>query len=223
MCIICGNEDLDGLKTLDCSDCPLLTNIPQINGLQTLSCYNCPLLTSVPRIDGLRKLYCFKCPLLTNIPLINSLQTLICRNCPLLTNIPHINGLQTLYCCQCHLLTNIPQINGLRRLSCYGCRSLTGLNITSDFQFLQTNDCIWLSNHPDFNESIKKLIKLQKWFKRLYLGKKLRKLIPQLIPLYYHPDAKGGYFDKLEIVKFVRDLLQDPCPNDSKNVEFCFH
>jgi hypothetical protein len=170
MCIICENKNLDGLRTLECSYCPLLTNIPQINGLQSLDCSSCPLLTEIPQINGLQTLYCYNCPLLTNIPLINGLQT----------------------------------------LNCSGCRSLTGLNVTSVFQSLQTSGCIWLSNDPDFNESMKKLIRLQKWFKRLYLGKKLRKLIPQLIPLYYHPDAKGGYFDKLEIIKFVRGLLQDP-------------
>jgi hypothetical protein len=142
---------------------------------------------------------------LTKIPQINGLQTLYCSSCPLLTNIPQINGLQNLSCSFCPLLTNIPLINGLQTLYCYDCRSLTELNVTN-LIFQQTNGCIWLEDDPDFNQSIKKLIILQKWFKKMYLSNRLKKLIPQLIPLYYHPDAKGGYFDKLKILQCFQEF-----------------
>ena len=35
MCKICTN-DYKGLKRLDCNNCPLLTNIPNIEGLKSL-------------------------------------------------------------------------------------------------------------------------------------------------------------------------------------------
>ncbi len=83
MCKICTNE-YEGLEHLICSDCPLLTIIPNIEGLESILCLNCPLLTNIPNIKGLKKLYCYECPLLTNIPNIEGLQKLHCTSCPLL-------------------------------------------------------------------------------------------------------------------------------------------
>jgi hypothetical protein len=70
----------------------------------------------------------------------------------------------------------------------------------------RTRGCVWLNNDPGFGESVKKLIKLQLWFKNMYLSKRLKKLIPQLIPLYYHPDAKGGYFEKKAMLEFFDSI-----------------
>jgi hypothetical protein len=206
MCIVCEHKNLDGLQSLNCSNCPLLTNIPMIEGLQSLNCSNCPLLTDIPMIEGLQYLYCSNCPLLTNIPMIEGLQYLYCSNCPLITNIPMIKGLQNLNCSNCPLLTNIPMIKGLRQLNCSNSRSLTELNINDTNTCVYRDGCVWLKNDPDFNKSMIKLIKLQQWFKSMYLSKRLNRLIPQLIPLYYHPDAKGGYFDKLKILNYFQEL-----------------
>src|SRR5947199_266313 len=151
MCIICKNKKLKGLKILDCSNCPLLTSIPQIEGLQTLYCCNCPLLTTIPQIKGLQILDCWNCSFLTTVPQIEALQVLNCSNCPMLTTVPQIEGLIVI---------------------CF--------------------DCKWLKTDIYFNESITKLKIIQSWFKKILLSKRLMKLIPQLIPLYYHPDAKGG-------------------------------
>ena len=112
---------------------------------------------------------------------LEGLQILDCSDCPLLTSVPHIEGLQKLYCYNCPLLTSVPQIEGLR-LNCFGCK--------------------WLKTDSNFNESITKLKLLQCWFKKILLSKRLMKLIPQLIPLYYHPDAKGGYLSKRDIFNY---------------------
>jgi uncharacterized paraquat-inducible protein A len=84
MCIICETKNLDDLKgivKLNCSDCPLITKIPNIKGLKELYCSNCPLLTEIPNIQGLVKLRCNNCPLLAEIPNINGLKELYCRGC----------------------------------------------------------------------------------------------------------------------------------------------
>ena len=56
MCKICRNESLEGLTILDCSNCPLLTSIPNIKGLKDLVCFDCPLLTSIPNIKGITRI-----------------------------------------------------------------------------------------------------------------------------------------------------------------------
>ncbi len=42
--------------------------------------------------------------------------------------------------------------------------------------------------------------------KKIIISKRLIKLIPHLIPLYYHPDAKGGFFHKKTILKFIEKI-----------------
>ena len=120
-----------------------------------------------------------------------------------------INGLQELYCTDCPMLHIIPQINGLQYINCSNSRSLTELNVNETNMSLYLVDgCVWLKDDPDFNESMKKLVRLQQWFKPMSLSLRLKRLTPQLIPLYYHPDAKGGYFDKLKIFQYVGALLE---------------
>ena len=107
MCKICTN-DYKGLKRLDCNNCPLLTNIPNIEGLKSLYCNNCPLLTNIPNIEGLNTLCCNNCPLLITIPIIERLNTLHCIDCPLLITIPIIERLKSLCCNNCPLLMYVP-------------------------------------------------------------------------------------------------------------------
>ena len=79
------------LKALDCSNCPLLTTLPELpQSLAHLVCYNCPLLTTLPELQqSLEGLLCSNCPLLTTIPeLPQSLTWLDCDNCPNLIFIP---------------------------------------------------------------------------------------------------------------------------------------
>ena len=82
-----------------------------------------------------------------------------------------LDKLQRLDCSHCPLLTTIPEIQGLQSLDCTGCK--------------------WIKKNPGFNQSIIKLKLLQSWFKKLLLSKRLKRLIPKLIPIYYHPEAKG--------------------------------
>ncbi len=41
MCIICRQEELNGLQKIDCSRCYSLTQIPKIDGLLELDCKLC--------------------------------------------------------------------------------------------------------------------------------------------------------------------------------------
>ena len=153
--------------------------------IEILNCSSCPLLKEIPLIKGLRTLDCFHCPLLKEIPQIKGLQVLDCYNCPLLKEIPQIEGLQYLDCSNCPLLINIPQqtIEGLHTFNYSGCK------------WLECNDTM-----------IKKVKMLQRWFKRVLLSKRLTKIIPQLMPLYYNPEAKGGYIHKRDMLLCIENI-----------------
>ena len=150
MCIICKGENLKGLRTLDCSYCRSLTNIPVIKGLKTLNCSNCPLLTNIPIIEGLQILNCSNCRLLIFIPIF-----------------------------------------------------------FSTIGYLILTRCVWMkvNSNPNYADNIKKLTKIQIWSKRMLLRKRLLKLIQQLMPIYYHPDA-AGYYHKKEMSKFIMEFAQ---------------
>ncbi len=105
----------------------------------------------------------------------------------MLTNIPSIQGLQDLDCSNCPLLTYIPSIQGLQELICSNCK--------------------WLNiNNIKYEINIKKLKKLQQWMKKIKLSKRLRELIRQLMPLYYHPESKEGYLHKKEMLEFIDNI-----------------
>ena len=96
--------------------------------------------------------------------------------------------LQTLDCINCPLLISIPQqtIEGSRTFRRFGCKWL-GCNDTS----------------------IKNIKILQRWFKKVLLSKRLTKIIPQLMPLYYHPEAKGGYIHKRDMLICIETIRNE--------------
>ncbi len=217
---------IDGLEILFCYNCPMLTNIPLINGLQIIDCTECNI-TNIPLIKGLKKLYCSACPLLTNIPLIEGLKELYCTKCPI-TNIPLIIGLEILDCSYCSDLINIALILELKKIYCSFCPKLTEIPYTSR-SLLKKLDCSFCNILTDiplnkelkidcfgckwikkgniyYEDNIRKLIKLQKWYKKILLSNRLNKLIPQLIPLYYNPHAKGGYLHKKKMLQFIENI-----------------
>lgn len=212
MCKICREEIEPGIETLDCSGCTELKEIPVISGLRVLVCSHCPGLTEIPIIRGLQTLNCWNCNGLTKIPIIHGLRELICFNCLNLTELPLIPGLQTIDCSYCSKLSNIPFIQGLRNLYCIDCRNLIELPYGSEdeiFIFIWSNGCLWM-DFPScrYDENIKKLILLQKWMKKMIVRKRLIKLIPLLMPIYYHPESKGGYFHKKNMLEFVESLTE---------------
>ncbi len=121
------------------------------------------------------------------IPEILGLQTLDCEHCTSLINIPDIKGLKNLKCDCCVSLIIVPNIKKYDSFSCYGCKWLRPIN-------------------KYFRNDLKKVKKIQKCVKRTLLSNRLINMIPKIMPLYYHPDAKGGYFDKKELFNFFQNV-----------------
>lgn len=148
MCQICNNQ-FEGLRWLDCSNCSLLTSIPNIGGLEHLNCSNCPSLTSIPIIENLAILECANCPLLTNIPNIEGLGELNCSNCSILNNIPNFKNLKDLDCSNCLLLYNIPNIINLKTLNCHSCPLLTNIHNNNKLRNIYCDNCPSLMYIPN--------------------------------------------------------------------------
>ena len=92
----------------------------------------------------------------------------------------------------------------LQKLYCYNCSSITSISIANK---LKCSVCEWFNiKNPEFDHNIKKLKRLQKWFKDIMLGKRLKKITLQIIPLYYHPLAKGEYLYQREMLRLKKSI-----------------
>lgn len=200
MCVICS-KDREIYSILTIRDCPLIERIslqdPMYENVLELYLINCPNLSEINGSCGLTYLYLLSCPKFVKIPQLKNLKCLVCLDCDSLTKIPMIKGMETIRCVGCRLLTQIPQHS---RKHSYGVKTLYQVTVT---------DCHWseLSKEKkEMRDQIEKLVKLQKWYRRMMLSRRLTKLIPCLMPIYYHPQAKGGYFEKKYLLDFVDSL-----------------
>ena len=170
MCMICKNIPPTNYQVY-CNGCMSITlNILTIYAKK----YKIKLLiledtniTEIPHISGLKELYC-DCTNITEIPHIDGLKKLYCANTNI-TEIPNIVGLKQLWCSNTNI-TEIPHIKGCHIIIHY---------------------CHWLEQ-----ENIEKVITSQKMMRNYYMRKKLVHIRDQLMPIYFHPEMKGGYLHK---------------------------
>lgn len=226
MCVICRGT-YHGILYLNCSGCQKVKNIPVINGLRILKCTDCPLITNIPWIPGLQKLDCSRCPRITHIPRICTLTTIQCNDCPQIEQIT-LSGLnKTLWCIRCRALTDITvqcsEINEIVCVDCpvlkhfksdikqiqinyhldaRNCRSLTDISIFN-VEYMAIGGCQWL--RPTVQQ-IDQLIKLQQWVRKIRLSKQIQSIIGKIIPIYYHPEMKGGYMHKRDMGQFIKGV-----------------
>lgn len=197
-------ESMDDLEELVCMS-GYITHLPTMKNLKEIELYCvsikkidwqpkleclqisiCDDLKSIPYIESITDLQISGCSALTKIPKLPNLINLSCNANPRITEIPYIKGLQTLMCHSCDMLTYIPKIDNLRA---------TGYPLdeyVTDYETILKNisaeGCPWLKPSED---RLNKLIKLQKWVKRLQLSKKLETIIPDIVKIYYTPGMKG--------------------------------
>jgi uncharacterized paraquat-inducible protein A len=189
MCIVCrwssGKEKLDlDIEELNCSYCTILTAIPLLPKLKYIDCWDCKSLTTIPPLPKLKTLFCEYCTALTSIPVMPELKTLDCRYCTSLTSIPVLPKLEELYCGDCTALTSILVMPKLA-LNCDG--------------------CTWIDHkNADFKQNIETLRTCQAIFRRKLTARKLEKLIPSIIEIYYSPDCKGARIAEKSFLKQIQ-------------------
>ena len=220
MCLVCEQklEDREEKNRIDCWGCPNIEVIPNIPGVTVIVCEECPKLRKIECISTLQYLYCRRCPKLREIPKIDNLIRLSCERCENLTEIPYMSNLMFLQCGYCVRLTKIPDMENLREISCRGCRLLTsfplfkrtngkiepGHSTWTSYGFLDSyfpnipyinrldvTHCPWINTNMNYENNLKNLIKLQRYFKKMVLHKKFTKLIPTLTSIFYSPGCRG--------------------------------
>ena len=143
-----------------------------------MQCSDCPNLETIVESDKITELHIERCPKIKKIPQLKNLKSLDCHQCPSLTTIPLIKGLVDATFVDCRSLISIPQNS---KVHSHGIKSL---------RYLRVIDCHWSSiqkSESVMSDQIQKLITLQQWFRKQILGRRLTRLIPWIMPLYYHP------------------------------------
>ena len=106
-----------------------------------------------------------------------------------ITEFPRISGLKELYC-DCTNITEIPYIDGLKKLYCMNTK-ITELHNIDGCDIISYQSCNWLEEN-----NLQKVITSQKMIKNYFMRKKLVHIRDQLMPIYFHPEMKGGYLHK---------------------------
>jgi Leucine-rich repeat (LRR) protein len=191
MCYICDNKQpINGI--INCSHCTNITTdmfksyIQQYEGKITkLICVNTSI-NEIPNIIGLKELWCSYSNI-TEIPHIVGLKKLYCTGTNI-TEIPHIEGMIYIECIRTKI-TKIPNIIGLKRIYC----SYTNITEIPNIEGcnVQCFICYWLNNR---NRQL--VTKTQKMIRNYFMRKKLVQIRDQLMPIYFHPEMKGGYLHK---------------------------
>ncbi len=226
MCQICEARqnnrvgEFVNLTRLNCSNCPLLTSIPDtLVNLTHLHCYNCPLLSSIPNsLVNLYYLDCDKCPLVASIPdTLADLTFLYCSNCPLLTSIPDtLVNLATLVCVYCPLLTSIPDtLVNLTALYCSNCPLLTSVPVATAYCY----GCYWLpQNDPMPPSRAARVTVIQRWARRSRKGRLLSRWIKTrgFNEWFYAPKGIGGSMHIRKLSKFLETARNVPLESPSE-------
>ena len=227
MCIICTGEiykqNLNTLTELNVSECNLLTSeklqeiLIQCKNLETLECSFCTSLTSLDLRNNINlvTLWCSNCISLTSLDLRSSsegvtskgcinLTVLWCYNCTSLTSLDlwsNIN-LEELWCSFCTSLTSLDLRNNinLKELMCSYCKSLTSLDLPKEYDgYIGCSKCPWITQNEDFSSNLQRLIKIQRWYRKLLIIKYMKS--KQFVEWIYAPNNIGGKCHKLKLLK----------------------
>jgi len=192
------------LVALECS-CTSLTSLDLRNNINliTLNCSFCTFLTSLDLQDNinLTKLECSHCTSLTSLDLRNNinLNILECNYCRSLTSLD-LRNLKELGCNSCRTSLDLRNNKNLTTLSCYSCRSLTSLDLPKKYKdCINYSDCHWISQNEDFSNNLQRLIKLQRWYRKLLVIKYMKS--QEFIEWIYNPNNMGGYLHKKKLLK----------------------
>lgn len=141
---------------------------------------------------------------------LEGIKILHCSWCPYIIAIPKIEGLEELYCCACPLLKTIPKIEGLKILNCSWSQCVTSIPKISTLKWIRCSNCPWLPNkdNKDYNSNIGRLIKTQKIVKNFLLRRRLKSITPEILKVYYHPEMKGGYFHKKNMLEWLTAIKE---------------
>ncbi len=210
--------DIDCLQKLFCSS----TSITKIstNDPKCIDCSKCPYLEEIiikkPTERKLKKLCCHTTSLKELPQGLENLVELNCSNCDKLTEIPFYENLQFLIAWDSLSLKKIQPMKRLQMLNTFNCRQLIECPGFHNGMYEYTcKNCPWINyQNPNYQRNIEKIIVLQKWFQGFVRSKKMKQMIKCIVPIYYHPDNKGGYFHKKKMLEFMF-MIEHKLPKES--------
>ena len=210
------------LIELHCYSCTSLTSLDLRSNINLIGlyCYNCSSLTSIDLRSSsegvtsfgcinLTKLGCSSCTSLTSLDLRNNikLEVLDCASCTSLTSLDLRSNIN-LITFGCHSCTSLISLDlrsniNLIELDCFYCTSLTNLDLPKGYHGdIDCSNCAWISQNEEFLSNLQRLIKLQRWYRKLVLIKYLKS--QEFIEWVYSPNNIGGRLYKKWLLKNLK-------------------
>jgi len=193
-------RDNINLTELYCSECTSLTNLDLRNNinLEILQCFSCKSLTSLDLRSNinLKMLLCSYCTSLTSIDLRSYSEGVTSFGCV---------NLITFGCSYCTSLTSLDLRSNINliELDCFYCTSLTSLDLPKEYDgYMDRSNCPWIIQNTEFSNNLQRLIKLQRWYRKLVLIKYMKS--KQFIEWVYAPNNIGGSLYKKWLLKNLK-------------------
>ena len=143
--------------------------------------------------------YCKNLVVLENV---YNLKHICCDFCKNLEKLPNVRGIKKIYCYECFKIKVIPnRNNSLVILDCRYCSSLTHIINCENIRNKLIENCIWIIKNK---MNINKLKYLQRIFRKHLLIRKILKISRCLIPIWWDPECKGGFFHKKSMLDFLK-------------------
>jgi len=196
MCMICTGEiytfDLKIVHKLDVPKCIFLTSaklheiLSQCTNLTELRCVGCSFLAYLDLSLNiyLKDVCCAWCENIENINVqkLKYLEIFNCRNTSIISlDLRNCIYLKNLYVSNCKLLISLQIVDKIL----YNC--VTTLNSP------------WISQNRNFSSNLQKLIKLQRWCRKLLIIKYIKS--QEFVEWFYNPNNIGGRVHKLRLLK----------------------
>jgi len=231
MCIICKNNrskcfrftslfynPYKNIEVLDVSNCTKLTSeilhsiLNQCTSLKILCCSGCKSLTclNLKENKNIETLHCSNCRSLVSIDLQDNkdLTILYCSGCISLISLDlqENKNLEEFWCYNCSSLIFISllECKNLKQLLCNNCTSLTCILSYKKIklEYKDFNNCPWICQNKDFSTNLQRLIKIQKWYRKLLLIKYMKS--QEFVEWIYSPNNIGGCLYKKWLLKNLK-------------------
>jgi len=195
------------LKELVCSSCTSLTSLDLRNNinLKELVCSSCPSLTSLDLRSNinLEILWCFKCTSLNYLK-VPSNCTYISFHDTLIKEIDFSNCelIETIIVNELVISLDLINCKKLSKLVISDCRFLTNISLYKTPLTFRYSNCLWITQYKDFINNLQRLIKMQRWYRKLLIIKYMKS--QKFIEWIYSPDNIGGRLYKKWLLKNLK-------------------
>eukprot|EP01137_Pigoraptor_chileana_P012123 Opistho-2@64127 len=118
-------SSLDGVRSLNLSDCKQLTDVSALGGVHFLNLSGCCRVTDVSSLGGVHSLNLTGCYGVTDVSALGSVHSLDLSYCEGVLDVSALGGVHWLNLKYCDNVTDVSTLGGVHSLNLTGCKGVT--------------------------------------------------------------------------------------------------